>query len=217
MSHRKPSFLTDSYDCDSTQSSVVVEQLRAVEEPGEHTVDYERCCVLHCAKCSTVIADSLSACGEAKSIKSIICLKVTQDVKVRGKFEVCLEGPLAFCTYRVLECGICHRSMGVILHSTPTHWSSLRNLFLLRKEVLNCYMLSKCTVVKATKVSFETRPIRKNIIELQQDLQAQLKQVEMLKEVLEEKSSLRVDQRRVRPNASASTSRSTALLTSGSK
>ncbi|XP_072532856.1 protein Mis18-beta [Salminus brasiliensis] len=215
MSHRKPSCrLADSYECDSTQSSLVVDQLRAVEQPREHSMDYEKCSVLHCAKCSTVIADSLGVCGEAKHIKSIICLKITKDVRVRGKFEVCLDGPLAFCTYKILECTGCHRSVGVVLHSTPPHWSCLRNLFLLRKEVLNCYMLRDSTVVKATKVSFETRPLRRSIIELKQDMEAQLKQVEMLKEVLEEAS---IPRESARPDASASLPHSTTMLTSGSE
>ncbi|KAL7889237.1 hypothetical protein AOLI_G00014950 [Acnodon oligacanthus] len=191
---------SDCYECDSTQSSVVLDQLRVVEEPRQDTVDYEKCSVLLCAKCSAVLADSLAVCGEAKNIKSIICLKVTKDVTVRGKFEACIYGLLAFCTYKVLECGVCRRCVGVVLHATPPHLSSLRNLFLLRKDVLNCYMLKNSAVVKASKVSFETRPLRRNIVEMKQDLEAQLKQVDILKEMLEGMSLPKV-KRSIQPNS----------------
>ncbi|KAL6488050.1 hypothetical protein MHYP_G00046760 [Metynnis hypsauchen] len=200
MSYRNPKVLQrDRYECDSTQSSVFLDQLRVVEEPRQDTVDYEKCSVLHCAKCSAVLADSLGVCGEAKNIKSIICLKVTKDVRVRGKFEACVYGLLAFCTYKVLECSVCRRCVGVVLHATPPHLSSLRNLFLLRKDVLNCYMLRNSTIVKASKISFETRPLRTNIVELKQDLEAQLKQVDILKEMLEGMSVPRVN-RSIQPN-----------------
>ncbi|KAL7876884.1 hypothetical protein SRHO_G00035270 [Serrasalmus rhombeus] len=201
MSHRNPKFLqSDRYECDSTESSVVLDQLRVVEEPRRGTVDYEKCSVLHCAKCSAVLADSLSVCGEAKNIKSVICLKVTKDVRVRGKFEACVYGLLAFCTYKVLECSVCRCCVGVVLHATPPHLSSLRNLFLLRKDILNCYMLKNSTVVKASKISFETRPLRRNIVELKQDLEAQLKQVDILKGVLEGMSVPRVNSS-IQPNS----------------
>ncbi|KAK1791271.1 hypothetical protein P4O66_013277, partial [Electrophorus voltai] len=90
---------------------------------------------------------------------------VTKDVSVKEKLEVCLDGPLAFCTYKVIECVGCYRVVGVVLHSTPQHLSSLRNLFLLRKEVLNCYLLKNGTMVKASRISFENRPLKKNINE----------------------------------------------------
>ncbi|KAI4905034.1 hypothetical protein NFI96_020179 [Prochilodus magdalenae] len=173
---------TNSYECDSTQSSMVLDQLRVVEDPREYTVDYEKCSVLHCAKCSAVLADSLGVCGEVRNINAIICLRVTQDVKVKAKFEACIHGALAYCTYKILECGVCSRCVGVVLHSTPPCLSSLRNLFLLRKEALNCYLLKTSTLVKASKVSFEIRPVRKDILELKDVLEAQLKQVNILKE-----------------------------------
>ncbi|XP_076841830.1 protein Mis18-beta [Brachyhypopomus gauderio] len=193
MSRRKPSFETEQ--CDSTHSSVIEDQLRVVEGTDK-MINYHNCSVLLCARCNLVLCDSLGVCGEATNIKSIVCLKVTKDVNVKEKLEVCMDGPLTFCTYKVIECVGCRRVVGVVLHSTPQHLSSLRSLFLLRKEVLNCYLLKNGTVIKASKISFENRPLKRSITELRDSLKAQLKQVDLLKGMLGEMSTDRTDKAR---------------------
>ncbi|KAF4105940.1 hypothetical protein G5714_013602 [Onychostoma macrolepis] len=134
--------------------------------------------------CNTVLGDSLGICGEVQSLHSIICLEVTEDVRVNKKLEMSLNGHLAFSTYQVLHCDGCHGAVGLVLHSTPEHMSALRNLFLLRKELINCYMLRSGTCVKASKINFKHRLMDKNIKELKQDLEAQVKILEGMMEKL---------------------------------
>ncbi|MCI4376863.1 hypothetical protein PGIGA_G00193360 [Pangasianodon gigas] len=182
-------FVSDCEPCDSSsQSSMISTQLRDMEDTTEHSVEYEKCSVFHCAhyKCNLVLGDSLGACGEVKSLKSIICLKISKDVRVRGKLEMSKEGPLKFCTYKALECCGCRRLVGFVLHSTPRHLSSLRGLFLLLKEAINCYMLKSCIIVKASRLSFEHRLLGRSINEMKQDLEAQLKHVNLLKDMLDD-------------------------------
>ncbi|KAK3573573.1 hypothetical protein QTP86_027842 [Hemibagrus guttatus] len=183
-------FLSVCEPCDSSssQSSMISSRLRDMEDTAEHGVEYEKCSVFHCAnsKCNQVLGDSLGACGEVKSLKSIVCLKISKDVRIRGKLEMSKEGSLKFCTYKALECSGCHRFVGLVLCSTPYHLSSLRGLFLLLKEAVSCYMLKSCIIVKASKLSFEHRLLGRRINEMKQDLEAQLKHIELLKDALDD-------------------------------
>ncbi|XP_018948998.2 protein Mis18-beta-like [Cyprinus carpio] len=188
MSNSTRSFLESSYDigpCDSTQTSSIADELRAVKDGEVCMVDFTSSVVLQCMTCNTVLGDSLAICGEVRSLQSIICLKVSEDVRVNKKLEMSLNGHLAFSTHQVLYCAGCHGAVGLVLHSTPEHLSALRNLFLLRKELINCYMLRSGARVKASKINFKHRLMDKNIKELKQDLEAQLKQVKILEGMME--------------------------------
>ncbi|XP_060727288.1 protein Mis18-beta [Tachysurus vachellii] len=179
--------------CDSSsQSSVIWTQLRDMEDTVERGVEYDKCSVFHCAnvKCNLVLGDSLGACGELQGLRAIICLKICKDVRIRGKMEMSKEGPLKFCTYKALECPGCRGFVGLVLCSTPHHLSSLRGLFLLLKEAVSCYMLKSCTIVKASKLCFENRALGRTISEMKQDLEAQLKRVELLKDMMTDDSRL---------------------------
>ncbi|XP_052006969.1 protein Mis18-beta [Xyrauchen texanus] len=189
MSTRNPSSLESSYDigpCDSTQSqtSSMEDQIRAVKDREVCVVDFRNCSVFQCTTCNTVLGDSLGICGEVQNHQFVICLKVTEDVRVDKKLETSLDGQLASSIYQGLHCAGCRGRVGLVLHSTPEHLSALRNLFLLRKELLNCYILSG-TCVKASKITFKPRLVDKKIKELKQDLEAQLKQVKILDEMME--------------------------------
>lgn len=77
MSNSTRSFHESSYDispCDSTQTSSITDQLRAVKDREVCMVDYRNCSVLQCMTCNTVLGDSLGICGEVQSLQSIICL-----------------------------------------------------------------------------------------------------------------------------------------------
>lgn len=70
-------FLRDFEPCDSSShSSMISTRLRDMEDLTEHSVEYEKCSVFHCAssKCNLVLGDSLAACGEVSSLRCIICL-----------------------------------------------------------------------------------------------------------------------------------------------
>uniref|UniRef100_A0A8C1QK44 Opa interacting protein 5 n=1 Tax=Cyprinus carpio TaxID=7962 RepID=A0A8C1QK44_CYPCA len=185
LSESKSMFSYDIGPCDSTQTSSIADELRAVKDGEVCMVDYRNCSVLQCMTCNTVLGDSLAICGEVRSLQSIICLKVSEDVRVNKKLEMSLNGHLAFSTHQVLYCAGCHGAVGLVLHSTPEHLSALRNLFLLRKELINCYMLRSGARVKASKINFKHRLMDKNIKELKQDLEAQLKQVKILEGMME--------------------------------
>lgn len=188
MANSTRSLLESSYDigpCDSTQSSSIVEQLQAVKDKEICMVDFRNCIVFQCITCNTVLGDSLCVCGEVESSQSIICLKVTEDVMVNEKHEMCSSGQLASSTYQTLLCTGCHDAVGLVLHSTPKHLSALRNLFLLRKELINCYILRSGTCVKASKINFKHRLMDKNIKKLKEYLETKLKQVDILEQMME--------------------------------
>lgn len=68
--------LESSFDvgpCDSTQTSSIADQLRAVKD-RETRRDYMSCSVLQCMTCNTVLGDSLGICGEVQSLQLIVCL-----------------------------------------------------------------------------------------------------------------------------------------------
>ncbi|XP_056616606.1 protein Mis18-beta [Triplophysa dalaica] len=177
--------------CDSTQSSIA-DQLKAVKH-RETRRDYMNGSVLQCMTCNTVLGDSLGICGEVQSLQLIVCLKVSDDVSVSKPLEMSLDGHLAYSTYHLLRCAGCKSSVGLALHSTPEHLSALRNLFLLRKELINCYILTNGKYFQASKMCFKHRLLDKNIKELKQDLEAQLKQVKILEGMMDKLCTHSVD------------------------
>ncbi|XP_041710429.1 protein Mis18-beta [Coregonus clupeaformis] len=125
----------------------------------------------HCGQCNTVWADSRGVCGEATSVNSLICLEVTQDVTINGEREWSLDGRFGACVYNTLRCSGCVCRMGVVLHSTPQHLSALRNLFLLKKDKMYCYIFSSGQMVKASTLNFGVTPLGEGISELTQLIQ----------------------------------------------
>ncbi|KAM4541116.1 protein Mis18-beta isoform 2-T2 [Fundulus diaphanus] len=88
---------------------------------------------LHCAKCNTILADSLGVCGEVKCIDSIMCTRVSDDVAVSDSLELVRKG-----------------------------------------EMANCYILGGSSVVKASSLSFDMKPLSETISEARQELEEQL-------------------------------------------
>ncbi|KAJ8411927.1 hypothetical protein AAFF_G00155650 [Aldrovandia affinis] len=154
----------------TTDCSTLVTSLVNLTNEMHLSVDYHNAMVLHCGVCNTILGDSLEVCGEEKHLNSIICLRVTKDVVVKNDMEFRLDGHMAGCTYNALNCSGCHCFVGVVLHSTPRHLSALRNLFLLQKENINCYILRNGAMVRASSLNFDQSTICKSIKELKQEM-----------------------------------------------
>uniref|UniRef100_A0A673ZWM9 Opa interacting protein 5 n=1 Tax=Salmo trutta TaxID=8032 RepID=A0A673ZWM9_SALTR len=135
----------------------------------EHTI-VENPVTFHCGRCNTVWADSRGICGEATSVNSLICLEVTQDVTINSEREWSLDGLFSACVYNTLQCAGCLCLMGVILYSTPQHLSALRNLFLLKKDEMYCYIFSTGQMVKASTLNFSVAPLGERVSEVRRQL-----------------------------------------------
>ncbi|KAK7904574.1 hypothetical protein WMY93_017181 [Mugilogobius chulae] len=126
----------------------------------------------HCEKCNTVLGDGLSVCGEVKTMGCILLMKVTKDVVVSDKKETANKGDLAHCIYSFLSCRCCRSFVGRIIHSSPARFSNCRSMFLLHKPNISCYLLNSSSMVKATSVSFELKPLREKMKEMMQSFEA---------------------------------------------
>uniref|UniRef100_A0A665VWR7 Protein yippee-like n=1 Tax=Echeneis naucrates TaxID=173247 RepID=A0A665VWR7_ECHNA len=123
---------------------------------------------LHCAQCCTVLGDSLSVCGEMRSLDSIICLKVTSDVLISDEKESGHKGEMANCIYSTLKCVGCCRIVGRVIDAAPSRLATIRSLFLLYKPNISCYVLNSRSMVKASEFSFAMKPIREYINEVRE-------------------------------------------------
>uniref|UniRef100_A0AAY4DH45 Mis18 domain-containing protein n=1 Tax=Denticeps clupeoides TaxID=299321 RepID=A0AAY4DH45_9TELE len=137
MSYRSSNKTYVLGDSTLSQASFIEDKLKSVNgAAGARRSDYKSTSVLLCAKCSTVLGDSLGVCGadSGVDVKAIICSSKPTDVLVQNELKISLEGPLAACAYNSLCCSTCHRQVGVRLQSTPPHLSALRSLFILHKD-----------------------------------------------------------------------------------
>lgn len=135
----------------------------------------------HCEKCNTVFGDGLSVCGEIKSMGCVLLLKVTKDIVVDDKKETEQKGDLAQCIYSFLSCRRCCSYVGRIIHSAPTRLANCRSVFLLHKPNLSCYLLNSSSMVKATSISFEIKPLRESMKEMMQKFEGMQKRMSHLK------------------------------------
>ncbi|KAM4541115.1 protein Mis18-beta isoform 1-T1 [Fundulus diaphanus] len=129
---------------------------------------------LHCAKCNTILADSLGVCGEVKCIDSIMCTRVSDDVAVSDSLELVRKGEMANCVCSFLKCRSCNVVVGKVIHAAPPHLAVIRSIFLLYKGKLSCYILGGSSVVKASSLSFDMKPLSETISEARQELEEQL-------------------------------------------
>ncbi|XP_033844578.2 protein Mis18-beta [Periophthalmus magnuspinnatus] len=135
----------------------------------------------HCETCNAVLGDGLSVCGEVKTMSSIVFLKVTKDVIIDEE-ETEDKEYLADCIYSFLSCRCCRSVVGKIIHSAPSRLSNCRSMFLLHKPSINCYLLNSSSVVKATSISFEVKPLGETIQEIMDKYGGMLKHKAHLKE-----------------------------------
>lgn len=170
---------------DLSLSSVILDKFKDVHfDETIIRIDYKSTLVLFCAKCNTALGDSLGICGEYADLNSVICLKVTEDVMVKGDQKPSVEGPLATCIYTSLQCSGCFSVVGGVLQATPPHLSALRDFFLLQKDRINCYNMTDGMMVAGSTLNFEQKPIGEEISELKEELESQMKRLELLKDLL---------------------------------
>ncbi|KAM9341593.1 protein Mis18-beta [Symphorus nematophorus] len=129
---------------------------------------------LHCQRCSAVLGDSFGVCGEIKSMDSIMCLKVTNDVVVSDVMESKHKGEMVNCIYSSLKCRSCRSAVGKVIHSAPPPLAAARSVFLLHKANISCYILSSSSMVKASTLTFDLKACRENLNEVRHQFEAQL-------------------------------------------
>ncbi|XP_062253186.1 protein Mis18-beta [Platichthys flesus] len=143
---------------------------------------------LHCTQCNTVMADSLSICGEITCMNLIVCLRATSDVVISNTKESGHKGEMANCIYSSLKCRGCRSSVGKVIHSAPSRWASIRSLFLLHRANITCYILDSRSMVKASTITLDLKPVKQNIDEVRKQFQVQLDRMLCLKSRLAERS-----------------------------
>ncbi|XP_037550577.1 protein Mis18-beta [Nematolebias whitei] len=143
---------------------------------------------VHCLQCNTVMADSLGVCGEVKCMDSLLCLKVTADVVIGAVDESGRGQEMANCIYSPLRCRCCHSAVGRVLHSTPSRWASVRSFFLLHKANISCYLLDSPSLVKASELSLDLKPLKLCINEATQQVEEKLQQMSLIQSRLADRT-----------------------------
>uniref|UniRef100_A0A3Q2G6E6 Protein yippee-like n=1 Tax=Cyprinodon variegatus TaxID=28743 RepID=A0A3Q2G6E6_CYPVA len=103
----------------------------------------------HCLQCNTILADSLTVCGEIKSIDSIMCIR-------RNKIGI----------YSHLKCRSCSYVVGRVIHAAPLHLTAIRSIFLLNKAMMSSYILDSSSMVKTSSLSFDLKPLQETVNEV---------------------------------------------------
>ncbi|XP_047466731.1 protein Mis18-beta [Mugil cephalus] len=129
---------------------------------------------LHCKQCNAVLADSFGVCGEVACLGSIMCIRVTKDVIVSDAMKSGYKGEMINCIYSSLKCRGCGCVLGKVIHSAPSRLAAVRSIFLLSKANIRCFILGSSSMVKASAVSFDQRPLKENIIEVKQQFETLL-------------------------------------------
>ncbi|KAM7376278.1 hypothetical protein PAMP_006021 [Pampus punctatissimus] len=142
----------------------------------------------HCERCKTVLGDSLDVCGDVRCMDSIMCIKVTNDVVISGELESGHKGEIANCIYSSLKCRTCGCTVGKVIHSAPSRLAVIRSTFLLHKANISCYILNSCSMVKASTLTFDLKPLRESIKEVKRQCKAQFDQMTRIKSRLADMS-----------------------------
>nr|XP_033498285.1 protein Mis18-beta [Epinephelus lanceolatus] len=143
---------------------------------------------LHCQQCNTVLGDSLGVCGEVKFMDSIVCLRVTDDVVISDSMDTGHKGDMANCIYSSLKCRVCCCSVGKVIHSAPSRLAAVRSMFLFYKANISCYILNRSSMVKASTLTFDIKPLRDNMNKVRQKFEAQLDHMSRTKNRLVDRS-----------------------------
>ncbi|XP_070836068.1 protein Mis18-beta [Chaetodon trifascialis] len=143
--------------------------------------EHQQRMTLHCQQCNTVLGDSIGICGEIKCMEAIMCLRVTDDVVVSDAKESRHKGEMASCIYSPLKCRGCKAAVGKVIHSAPPRLAPARSIFLLNKANISCYILNSGSMVKASTLTFDLKPVRESIKEVRQQFDVLLDQMSHIK------------------------------------
>uniref|UniRef100_A0A8C9X2C3 Mis18 domain-containing protein n=1 Tax=Sander lucioperca TaxID=283035 RepID=A0A8C9X2C3_SANLU len=133
---------------------------------------------LHCQQCNTVLGDSLGVCGEITCVDAIVCIS-NEKTRVFWLLEVMTE---MFCSgshllsqllfpfsiYSSLTCRGCRCAVGKVIHSAPSRLATVRSMFLLYKANISCYILDCCSMVKASTLTFDVKPLSESMNKVRQ-------------------------------------------------
>ncbi|XP_076013688.1 protein Mis18-beta isoform X2 [Genypterus blacodes] len=158
---------------------------------ADSTMEAERkqLMTFNCEKCHTILGDSLSVCGELKWMDPLImCLKVTEDVVVGDANVSGHDGEMSDCIYSSLKCRGCCSVVGKLIHAAPPHLAQLRSIFLLSKENISCYILNSSSMVKASTLAFDLKPLKESLDELRPQCDDQLDQLLRVEGMLADRS-----------------------------
>uniref|UniRef100_A0A3Q3RAB4 Protein yippee-like n=1 Tax=Monopterus albus TaxID=43700 RepID=A0A3Q3RAB4_MONAL len=139
--------------------SVLIRHMNNVKLTAE--AQHKQQMTIHCAQCNTVLGDSYGICGEVhiERMDSIMCLSLQYVLSLLL---------FTFSIFSSLKCHGCSCIVGKVIHSAPSHLATIRSLFLLYKANLSCYILTSSSMVKASKITFNLKPIRESINEVKQ-------------------------------------------------
>ncbi|XP_054469491.1 protein Mis18-beta [Anoplopoma fimbria] len=166
--------------------SLIIQLAHAAKMASE--TEHKQRMTLHCQQCNAVLGDSLGICGEIKSLDSIVCIRVTDDVVISDAMESGHKGEMASCIYSSLKCRACRCAVGKVIHSAPSRLSTVRSMFLLHKANISCYILNRSSMVTASSLSFELKPLRESMNKVRQQFEAQLDQMSRIKSRLADRS-----------------------------
>ncbi|XP_062296132.1 protein Mis18-beta [Scomber scombrus] len=142
---------------------------------------------LHCEECNTVLGDSHGVCGEVTCLDSIMCMRVTNDVILSDEMESGHKGEMAKCIYSPLKCRGCHCAVGMVIHSAPSRLAVIRSVYLLHKANISCYILNSSSMVKASTLKFDLKPLKESIHEMRHQFQIKYDKMAVIKSRLEDK------------------------------
>ncbi|OCT68793.1 protein Mis18-beta [Xenopus laevis] len=146
--------------------------------------------VFLCKNCCTVLGDSLSVCGDEKSLGAIACLRVPEDLNVGESVRFVVDGNLKGCAYYPLICRSCGTNIGFNLYSAPRAYAYLRGLFCLLKEHILCYKLKSSSLVPGNEMHFELTSLDEDIAQLKTQLvQLHLKMEQISQQLLQQEKN----------------------------
>ncbi|XP_031165767.1 protein Mis18-beta [Sander lucioperca] len=166
--------------------SLLIQRTNAAKLGTE--AEHKQRMTLHCQQCNTVLGDSLGVCGEITCVDAIVCIRVTDDVVISDAMESGHKDAMANCIYSSLTCRGCRCAVGKVIHSAPSRLATVRSMFLLYKANISCYILDCCSMVKASTLTFDVKPLSESMNKVRQQFEVQLDQMSRIKSRLADRS-----------------------------